>query len=62
MTVFYALDILLRVFFALSPSILMTTQGVGYFIVSILKMMKLRLTEFKRLAQSHKLVSVRARI
>lgn len=37
LTVFHALDVLLRVFCALSPSVLMTTRGAGCFIVSILK-------------------------
>lgn len=37
LTVFHALDVLLRVFCALSPSVLMTTRGAGCFIVSMLK-------------------------
>lgn len=43
----HTLRTLLSVFRALSQSILTPTQGGGYFIVSILKVMKPQLTEIK---------------
>ena len=62
LTVFYALDALLRAFCALASSILVTTQGVGCFIVSVLKMWNSDSQKLRDLLKVTNLLSVRARI